>query len=172
MECIGEGIFERNPEIHTWRQWFSNKKIKKTLKSQTILDCFTTTRKPYSQSLAQRSKQKGDFFQSSSGVWTVQLEIKSTFYLMDVCKWRGEGLWWCIFVDCVSFPVRWLDFWTLSFSLCLYSRSCYSVKCRSPPPPPRRLLKVTRCYKSGSRMYRLESVMWSIPSLKKIHLSG
>lgn len=47
--------------------------------SRTFLDCFTTwqmqiRRKPYSQSLAQRSKQRGDFFQRLSRVWTVQAE--------------------------------------------------------------------------------------------------
>lgn len=62
------------------------KKLSKTIKnllSQTFLDCFTAwqmqiRRKPYSQSLAQRSKQKGDFFQRFGRVWTVQLEKKST----------------------------------------------------------------------------------------------
>lgn len=84
MECIWEGAFKKKKK----------KTFKKTknLSSQTFLDCFTTRRKPYSQSIAQRSKQKGDFFQRFSGVWTVQLEIRFfVFYLMDFCKWRGGG---------------------------------------------------------------------------------
>lgn len=49
-------------------------------------------------------------------------------------------------------PVRWLDFWTLSFSLYLYSCNCYSVTVG-----PRRLLMSH--HNSGHRMYRLDSVM-------------
>lgn len=51
-----------------------------------------------------------------------------------------------------EFPVRWLDFGPLSFSLYLYSCSCCSFIVG-----PRRLLKVTWYHGAGSRQYRLAS---------------
>ncbi len=142
-------------ESHQWRQWLSNLK-KKCLLSQTFLDCFTTRRKPYSQSLAQRSKRKGDFFQRFSRVWTVQLEMKCfVFYLMEFCKWKEAcGVY---LRGLCEFPVRRLDFGPYP-SVCDCC-SCCSVTVAPPPPP---LSDAIWYHKSGSRMYRSESVTWSI----------
>lgn len=55
---------------------------------------------------------------------------------------QGGGLWWCIFVDCVSFPVRWLDFWTFYPSVCICTAAT-PVTVATPPSPltTHRLLK-------------------------------
>lgn len=124
-------------------------------KSYTFFDCFgqmQIRRKPYPQSLAQRSKYR-DFFPRFSRVWTVRLE---NFYFKDY-KWRPamvhlRGL--------CELPVRWLDSWTLSFSLYLYSCNCYSVTVG-----PRRL--PMSHHNSGRRMYRFSHVKYTYPRRKE-----
>lgn len=89
-------------------------------------------RKPYSQSLAQRLKHKGDIFleaQQSLDCATGG-DKKICFYLMQNSYWTsvngeeacGDVSSWTVWVPCV---LAW--FRTLSFSLYLYSRSCRSV---------------------------------------------
>lgn len=146
MECIWEGEFEN--KYTPRRQLFSKKKKKKTLKPIKLWNLFSQTR--LFHYLANANQKEALFPKSCAEVKAerrflpkVQQSLDcatgkekyNLFYLMDSCKWRGEA---CDGMSSwtVRVPRALAWFWTLSFSLCLYSCSCYSVIVG-----PRRLLK-------------------------------
>lgn len=75
---------------------------------------------------------------------------------MDFCKWRGRPVMVYLRGLC-EFPVRWLDFGP-------YPSVCVCTVAAATPLllVPRRLLKSHGITNQESRMYRLDSVMWSI----------
>lgn len=78
------------------------------------------------------------------------------FYLMDFCKWRGRPVMvYLLWTVRVPRALAW--FWTLS-SVCV----CTVAAATPLPSVPRRLLKSHGITSQESRMYRLDSVMWSV----------
>lgn len=106
---------------------------------------------------------RAGFFPGFSSIWTVQLGKKQVFSLMDLCKCKGGGLWWCISVDCVSSPCVWLNFGPFSFGLYLYSCSCYSPPLvpfpSCPVPPPSEVTWLAHFRKS---FQNVQIGLWSI----------